>query len=150
MDKTIIEFLLNQNSATVCCIDNAGKPYCFSCFYAFDNLKGIFYFKSSANSLHSVLMKKNPFIAGTVLPDRLNKLSVKGIQFQAEVLDSTAPGVQEGMQNYFKKHPVALLIPGELWALQINHIKMTDSTLGFGKKISWNRPETIQQSVEAI
>ena len=103
MDKTIIDFFQNQNCATVCSTDDAGKPYCFSCFYAFDNRNGILYFKSSANSLHAVLMKRNPLIAGTVLPDRLNKLLVKGIQFDAEVLDSTAPGVQDGMQNYFKK-----------------------------------------------
>ena len=147
MDKTIIEFLQNQNCATVCCTDETGKPYCFSCFYAFDSCKGILYFKSSANSLHAVIMKKNPLIAGTVLPDRLNKLSVKGIQFEAEVLDSTTSGVQDGMKNYFKKHPVALLMPGELWALQINQIKMTDNTLGFGKKIIWNRTEILPESV---
>lgn len=147
MDKAIIEFLLNQNCATVCCIDNTGKPYCFVYFYAFDNQKGIFYFKSSANSLHSVIMKNNPFIAGTVLPDRLNKLSVKGIQFQAKVLNSKTPEVQDGMRNYLKKHPVALLMPGELWALQVNQIKMTDNTLGFGKKIIWNRSEILQESV---
>ena len=147
MDKTIIEFLQTQHCATVCCTDEAGKPYCFSCFYAYENCKAIFYFKSSANSQHAVIMKKNPSIAGTILPDRLNKLSVKGIQFEAEVLDNTDAVIQEGMLNYFKKHPVALLMPGELWALQINHIKMTDSTLGFGKKIIWNRPETLQESV---
>ncbi len=147
MDKAIIEFLQNQSCATVCCTDEAGKPYCFCCFYAFDNSNGILYFKSSANSQHVVLMQKNPFVAGTVLPDRLNKLLVKGIQFEAEVLDNLAPGVHEGMQNYFRKHPVALLMQGELWALQLNHIKMTDSTFGFGKKIIWNRFETAQESV---
>ena len=147
MDKTIVEFLLNQNCASICCTDEAGKPYCFICFYAFDSHKGVVYFKSSANSLHSVIMKNNPLVAGTVLPDRLNKLSVKGIQFEAEVLDSKATGIQDGMRNYFKKHPVALLMPGDLWALQINHIKMTDSTLGFGKKIIWNRIETQQESI---
>ena len=148
MDKKIVEFLKNQNCATVCCTDKAGKPYCFSCFYAFDSNNGILYIKSSANSQHAVMMKSNPSIAGTVLPDKLNKLAVKGIQFNAEILDSTAPEVQEGAQNYFTKHPVALLMPGELWALQINHIKMTDNTLGFGHKTIWSRSETPQGPVE--
>lgn len=147
IDKTIIQFLLNQNCATLCCIDAACKPYCFICFYALDSNKGILYFKSSANSQHAVIMKENPVIAGTVLPDKLNKLSVKGIQFEAEVLDCVASGVSDGMKDYFKKHPLALLMPGELWALQINHIKMTDNTLGFGKKIIWTRPESSQVSV---
>ncbi|MBK8686062.1 MAG: hypothetical protein IPN26_14405 [Bacteroidetes bacterium] len=34
---------------------------------------------------------------------------------------------------YLAKHPLALAIPGDIWALQVNYIKMTDSTLGFGK-----------------
>ncbi|MGB4844427.1 MAG: pyridoxamine 5'-phosphate oxidase family protein [Ferruginibacter sp.] len=147
MDKTIIEFLQNQNCATVCCTDETRKPYCFSCFYAFDSCNGVLYFKSSANSQHAFIMKKNPLIAGTVLPDRLNKLSVRGIQFEAEVLDNTAAEIQDGMKDYFKKHPVALLMPGEIWALQVNQIKMTDNTLGFGKKIIWNRPEISEESV---
>lgn len=148
MDKKIVEFLKSQNCATVCCTDEVGKPYCFSCFYAFDYNNGTIYFKSSANSQHAVLMKRNPFIAGTVLPDKLNKLAVKGIQFEAEVMDSTAPEVKEGSRNYFIKHPVALLMPGELWVLQINHIKMTDNTFGFGHKIIWNRSEVLQEAVE--
>lgn len=81
------------------------------------------------------------------MPDRLNKLSVRGIQFEAEVLDNTAAEIQDGMKDYFKKHPVALLMPGEIWALQVNQIKMTDNTLGFGKKIIWNRPEISEESV---
>jgi uncharacterized protein YhbP (UPF0306 family) len=34
-----------------------------------------------------------------------------------------------------------LAIPGETRTIQISHIKMTDSTKGFGKKITWNRDE---------
>ena len=76
MNETIILFLQQQSSATICCVDEQGKPYCFSCFYAFNQQEGLLYFKSSADSHHSVLMKKNPFIAGTVLPDKLNKIIV--------------------------------------------------------------------------
>lgn len=146
MNENILQFLKEQTCATVCCIDAEGKPYCFSCFYAFDRHEGLMYFKSSANSLHAGLMKKNPFIAGSVLPDKLNKLSIKGIQFEAVALDSKNPNVQKGMSNYFIKHPLALAMPGEIWALQINRIKMTDNTLGFGKKIIWDRFEKLQEA----
>ncbi len=150
MNETITRFLEEQNCASVCCIDEEGKPYCFSCFYAFDSNEELIYFKSSVNSHHAGLMKKNPFIAGTVLPDKLNKLSVKGIQFEAIILDILLPHVNKSMNTYFKKHPIALVMPGEIWALQINHIKMTDSTLGFGKKLIWNREELAQKSGSAI
>ena len=86
-------------------------------------------------------MKKNLFVAGTILPDKPSKILIKGIQFEAIVLDTQQPLVTQNLGIYLKKHPLALAIPGAIWALQINHIKMTDSTLGFGKKIIWNRDE---------
>ncbi len=141
MHKTIIQFIQEQVSASICCIDETGKPYCFSCFYAFNSTSGLLYFKSSAHSHHAGLMKKNQFVAGTILPDKLSKILVKGIQFEAIVLDTQQPLVKQTLGIYLTKHPLALAIPGDIWALQINRIKMTDSTLGFGKKIIWNRDE---------
>lgn len=141
MDEKIINFIKKQTSASICCVDETGKPYCFSCFYAFDSSAGLFYFKSSPASRHAVLMKKNLFVAGTILPDKLNKILVKGIQFEANVLDTQLPIVKRTLGIYIKKYPLALAIPGDIWALQINQIKMTDSTLGFGCKIIWKRSE---------
>ena len=141
MNETIFQFIQQQMSASICCIDETGKPYCFSCFYAFNSTSGFLYFKSSANSHHAVLMKKNLFVAGTILPCKQSKILVKGIQFEAIVLDTQQPLVTQNLGIYLKKHPLALAIPGDIWTLQINHIKMTDSTLGFGKKIIWNRDE---------
>ena len=139
MNETIIQFLQKQTCATICCVDEQEKPYCFSCFYAFNPEDGLLYFKSSVNSHHSGLMKKNPFIAGTILPDKLNKLIVKGIQFEGINLDSQHAMAKQSGNNYLKKHPISLAISGEVWTVQINHIKMTDSTKGFGKKIAWKR-----------
>ena len=139
--ETINRFLQQNSCATLCCINEQGKPCCFSCFYAFNTEAGLLYFKSSANSNHAGLMKKYPFIAGTVLPDKLNKLFVQGIQFEGEVLNTQQPIIKKGLGYYLKKHPLALAMPGEIWAIQINHIKMTDSIMGFGKKILWNRSD---------
>ena len=141
MNETIIQFLQQQTCASICTVDETGKPYCFSCFYAFNETTGLIYFKSSADAHHAVLMKNNPFVAGTILPDKLNRISIKGIQFEAIVLDTEQPLVKRTLGIYLAKHPLALAIPGHIWALQINHIKMTDSTLGFGKKIVWHRDE---------
>lgn len=141
MNENITGFLEQQTCASVCCIDDEGKPYCFSCYYAFNSQAGILYFKSSTNSHHAGLMKKNPFVAGTILPDKLNKIMIKGIQFEAIVLDTQQPFVKRTLGIYLKKHPLALAIPGDIWALKISYIKMTDSALGFGKKIIWKREE---------
>lgn len=141
MNRSISQFIQEQTCASICCIDGTGKPYCFSCFYAFNAESGSLYFKSSTSSRHAGFLVKNPSVAGTILPDRLNKISIKGIQFEATVLDTRQPLVKRSLGIYLSKHPLALAIPGDIWALQINQIKMTDSTLGFGKKIIWKRNE---------
>lgn len=141
MNETIIRFLQRQTCSTICCVDEQGKAWCFCCFYAFNGEEGLLYFKSSADSHHSVLMEKNPFTAGTILPDKLNVLLVKGVQFEGIVIDADHPLMKQASGFYHKKYPMALAMSGNMWAIQINHIKMTDSTMGFGKKITWSRDE---------
>jgi len=141
MNEIIIQFIQKQTCTTICCVDEQGKPWCFSCFYAFNCKEGLLYFKSSADSHHSALIKKNPFIAGTILPDKLNTLLVKGVQFVGIVLNEHHPLTRQVSGYYHKKHPMALAIPGEIRTIQINRIKMTDSTKVFGEKMTWNRGE---------
>ncbi len=86
MNKAIIQFIKEQTCAGICCVDETGKPYCFSCFYAFNAEKGLLYFKSSRESHHAVLLMKNPLVAGTILPDKTSTLKVKGLQLEGMVL----------------------------------------------------------------
>ena len=143
MNSAIVDFLLKQNFASICCVDETGKPYCFNCFFAFNVQACVLFFKSSTASYHAGLLNNNAFVSGTVQPDKLNKISIKGIQFDATVMDTQQPLVKQSMGAYLKRHPMAMAIPGKIYALQINNIKMTDSAFGFGKKISWSRNELI-------
>ena len=141
MNGTIIEFMQKQSTATICCIDELGKPYCFSCFYVYNIDVALLYFKSASTSHHARLMNKNLFVAGTILPDKLNTLGIKGVQFEAIVLNANNPLAKTAAVHYFKKNPLAVALSGDVWTIQINQIKMTDCTLGFGKKLSWKRDE---------
>ena len=141
MDNSIVEFIEKQKSCTLCCVDEGGKPYCFSCFYVFNAEQGLLYFKSSAKSKHCGILHNNPFIAGSILPDKLNVLAIKGIQFEGIVLPANHFLSERASSSYHKKNPAALAVSGDIWIVKINNIKMTDSTLGFGKKINWSRNE---------
>jgi len=145
MNETIIQFIKKQTSASVCSINEQGNPYCFSCFYVFNSQDGLLYFKSSAAARHSMNLSKKSAVAGTILPDNLNVLLVKGIQFEGIVLPQNGPLVKQAAVQYYKKNPAALAMPGEIWVIQIDSIKMTDSTFSFGKKINWKREaESVQ------
>ena len=106
------------------------------------------YFKSSDGAHHSALLAGNPFVAGTILPDKLNKLIVRGIQFQGEVLEPFHPLAKDASESYHKKHLMALAIKGNVITIRLNAVKMTDSRMGFGKKIAWKRNEQ-ETTVEA-
>jgi len=139
MNKTITSFLKNNSCASICCIDEQGNPYCFSCFYAYNFEDNLLYFKSSASSFHSEIIKKNPLIAGTIQPDKLNKLLTKGIQFEGSVVKENYPLSDGSISMYEKKYPLSIIKSGDIWTVQIDKIKMTDSSFGMFKKFYWNR-----------
>jgi uncharacterized protein len=141
MIESILQFLLGQKAATIACVDEQNAPYCFSCFFAFDRRENTLYFKSSNSSHHSRLLLRNPVVSGTILPDKLNPLSVKGMQFTGRVLNPGAPAGARAAGEYHKKFPLALALPGEVWTIRLDSVKMTDSSRLFAQKTSWKREE---------
>jgi uncharacterized protein len=141
MTERIDEYITGQSCASICCIDDNGLPYCFSCFYAYNSNERLLYYKSPNEARHSKMILVNPAVAGTIMPDKLNKLHVKGIQFEGKVLPLEHKSSKNAAAFYYIKNPVAVAMPGEIWTIQINSIKFTDSRLGFGKKLSWSREE---------
>lgn len=139
MKEQITGFINEQTCASVCCVDQKEHPYCFSCVYAFDSGDGLLFYKSSKDTTHSAMLLNNPAVAGTILPDKLNMLHIKGIQFEGLVLPPGHPLTKNASSRYYKKHPLALTQPGSVWTIQLNFIKYTDQSLGFGKKITWSR-----------
>lgn len=145
MTEKLNEYITAQSCASVCCIDADGSPYCFSCFYAYNSVEKLLYYKSSMDTHHSKIIANNPLVAGTMLPDKLNKLHVRGMQFEGVILPAEHPLTKDAAAYYYKKNPVAVAMPGEVWTIQINSLKLTDNNFGFGKKLTWSREE-----IEAI
>jgi uncharacterized protein len=141
MNSSIVHFIQKQKVATVATLNEQCESYCFSCFYYFNADKQLLYYKSSPSAYHSQLILANPKISGTILPDKLNVLAIKGIQFTGVVLETSHPLAADAADQYHKKFPFAHAMSGEVWTIQIGKIKMTDNSLGFGKKHSWERDE---------
>mgnify|MGYP002375844210 CR=1 FL=1 len=142
MQTTIARYLGEQTCATICCVDREGLPHCFNCFYAFDEHDQQLYFKSQEGAMHSTLLHENGHVAGTILPDKLNKLMIQGIQFQGVVVDDAEEQHHRAASCYYTRHPMALAKPGHVWIIQLEKVKMTENSLGFGKKITWERSGT--------
>ena len=141
MNEKITAFISKQTCGNLCCVDKDGKPWCFSFFYAFNKAEGLLYYKSSEDTRHSGIIMKNPFVAGTILPDKLSLLQIKGVQFEGTVIpfeDFLAKGAYSA---YHKKFPFSIAMPGQIWTIRLEEIKYTDNSLGFGTKLKWNRAE---------
>jgi hypothetical protein len=141
MTEKINDYIKEQQCATIYCTDEQNLPYCFNCFYAYNGQEHLLYYKSGKDPRHSANILKSTAVAGTILPDKLNKLHIQGVQFEGEILASEDPQTKNAAAFYYKRNPVAVAMPGEIWTIQINSIKLTDSSLGFGKKITWKRDE---------
>lgn len=135
MKKKIADFIRDNKIATLCCSEK-DTPYCFHCFYAFDEERHIIFFKSSAETLHSRILRNNPSISGSILPEKVELLALKGIQFSGTILREVPSGLNPS-SIYHKRFPVALAKPGEVWAIQLSKVKMTDNSHIFGQKLEW-------------
>lgn len=140
MNEEIKDFLQKQRIATICCVDEQSNPYCFTCFYLFQFQYFLLIFKSSATSHHVSLLQEKQQVSGTVLPEKTGVFPVKGIQFSGILCTQPAQHLLEiGKEHYYKKFPLALTIPGELFLIKLETIKMTNSAKILGKKVIWRR-----------
>lgn len=139
IQQHIAHFIEKQTVASVCCTGPEGDLHCFSCYFAYNEKQQLLHFKTSEDSLHMQYLLKNPALAGTILPDKLNKMIVQGIQFSGHLLSLSHSNAKGAGKLYYHRHPMALAIKGTLYTIQIDLLKMTDNTLGMGTRLVWDR-----------
>lgn len=138
MDGRILSFINVQTALTFATVKD-DIPYCATCFYAFIPERNCLVIKSDSKTQHIQQALLNNSIAGAIVPDKLLKTKVQGIQFQGKFIVAEKELLPEAKSVYYKKYPFALAIPGDLWLLELTSLKFTDNTLGFGKKLNWNK-----------
>lgn len=129
----IDSFLSRHHVLNLCTSDGVELSAC-SLFYAFDKTKTSFVVASNDTTTHIKNISKNPFVAGTVVLETKIIGKIEGVQFKGEFL----PLEDEALKKlYFKKFPYALTMNSILWQIKVSYFKLTDNTLGFGKKVIW-------------
>jgi hypothetical protein len=136
--KKITTFLKEHHVITIATCEGS-QPWCFNAFYVFDEETQSFIFTSHNDTRHVQEALKNQTVAGSVVLETSNVAKVQGLQFTGNML--LCEGEMETRANklYIKKFPFATLTPKTLWRIEISSAKMTDNTLGFGKKLTWDR-----------
>ena len=135
--ENIKGFISTNQIASVCFVDENKFPYCINCFFAVDIVNKLIVFKSSTGTRHHAHTLAKAPIAGTILPEKIEKLKIRGAQFNATILSNEELISFNCSATYYKQYPFALAMPGYIWAANLNFIKFTDNTLGFGNKTIW-------------
>ena len=137
VDKRIVDFIKRHHVLTLATATADGVPYCAACFYAYDKERNRLIFTSDEKTNHAQQMLQNANVAiGITLETRVVG-KVQGVQ----ICGKAEQGNEEDKRVYIKRFPYAALAPLNIWAVEPTFIKLTDNTLGFGKKLIWNNQE---------
>ncbi|HEN3568346.1 TPA: YhbP family protein [Yersinia enterocolitica] len=137
---SITRFLRQQHVLTLCA-GSGMDMWCANCFYVFDEAKMALYLMTEKHTRHGELMLINPQVVGTIATQPRTVALIKGIQYRGEITELKDDAEHLARQHYCRRFPVAKVACAPLWQLNLLEIKMTNNTLGFGKKLYWSRIE---------
>ena len=137
-DKLITDFLKKHHVLTLATC-TANQAWCANCFYVWLEDGCCFVFTPAPVTRHGSEATQNPQVAGSVVLETNSVGKVEGIQFTGTMEVPEGELAEKAKFAYLKRFPVAVLMKTNLWVVKVNHLKMTDNRLGFGKKLVWER-----------
>jgi uncharacterized protein YhbP (UPF0306 family) len=137
MDERFIKFIKKHHVLTLATVNGEGMPYVANCFYAFDAKRNLFVFTSDLTTRHGAEMEANGNVALSIVLETRIVGRVQGLQVTGRALR----GDDEARKCYIKRFPYAAAADLELWMVAPTLMKLTDNTLGFGKKLLWQSEE---------
>lgn len=136
MDERIVKFLKRHHVLTLATTAGCGTPYCSNAFYAFDAERKVLVFTSDDSTRHASEMAANPRVAASVVLETRIVGKVQGVQ----ICGTVRRGDDNDRKTYLKRFPYAAAVGTlNIWRLEPDFIKLTDNTLGFGKKLIWKK-----------
>lgn len=137
MDERFIKFIKKHHVLTLATVNGEGMPYVANCFYAYDAKRNLLVFTSDTTTRHGAEMVANGNVAISIVLETRVVGRVQGLQ----IVGSAERGDDAARMSYIKRFPYAVAAPLELWMVRPSMMKLTDNTLGFGKKLIWQNEE---------
>ena len=134
-DKKIEQFIAKHHVLTLATATADGAPYCGNAFYAFRKEDKAFIFTTDTATHHGRMMLENNRVAASIVLETRIVGRVQGLQ----ITGCVKPAAEGDKAAYLKRFPYAAVADLNLWRLEAEFMKLTDNTLGFGKKLIWQR-----------
>lgn len=130
---------LNKQHVLSYCVGDSHDLWCANAFYYYDTEKIAFYILSQTYTRHGELIGKGSNVAGTVSGQPETVALIRGVQFRGKIKMLNETQAADIRPLYCKRFPVARVMKAPIWEIRLDELKMTDNTLGFGKKRYWLR-----------
>lgn len=135
-EAAIDKFIKRHHVMTLATVSADGTPYCANLFYAYDSGRNVLVFTSDSTTRHAQEMEADTRVAASIVLETRIVGKVQGVQ----ICGTVAHGDADDVKAYLKRFPYAAAIGKlEIWRLVPDFMKLTDNTLGFGKKLTWTR-----------
>ncbi|MGL4363688.1 MAG: pyridoxamine 5'-phosphate oxidase family protein [Bacteroidales bacterium] len=119
------------------------EPYCSTVFYAYLELENCFVFTSNLKTKHVQDLAHNMYVGGNIALETKEVGKIQGIQIQGLAFQPEKELLSVASKTYLKRFPYAILLETTFWVLEPIWAKLTDNRLGFGKKLTWERPPLV-------
>ena len=137
MDERFIKFIKKHHVLTLATVNGEGMPYVANCFYAYDAKRNLFIFTSDLTTRQGAEMAADGRVALSIVLETRVVGRVQGLQ----IVGRAEHGDDEARKCYIKRFPYAAMADLEIWMVAPTMMKLTDNTLGFGKKLIWQSEE---------
>lgn len=130
---------LNKQHVLSYCVGGNDELWCANAFYYYDAQRVAFYLLSETSTRHGGLIGAGTNVAGTINGQPKTVALIRGVQFRGRIRMMEESEGATVRALYCKKFPVARVMTAPVWEIRLEELKMTDNTLGFGKKLHWLR-----------
>lgn len=138
IDKPIVDFIVSHHVLTLATVSDCGV-WCSNMFYALDRGAMRLVFSSAEGTRHIAEGLAEPNVACSIVVESRVIGRLRGAQIEGTLSEVSIEDQQQCKALYLKRFPYAALRLEKLWVIEIRTIKFTDNTLGFGKKLYFDR-----------
>jgi uncharacterized protein YhbP (UPF0306 family) len=96
-------------------------------------------FMNNPETRHGGEMTANAHVAAAIVLETRVVGRLQGLQIEGVVRMAEGDSLTAARRAYLKRFPYAAAMEQPLWVLEPTMMKLTDNTLGFGKKLIWRK-----------
>lgn len=139
MEKKIEDFIRKHHVMTLATVGADVRPWCAHVFYAWLPDERLFVFTTETKTRHGAEMESRADVAAGIALETRTVGRLQGLQVGGSVRRAEGAELETARRAYLKRFPYAVVAELSLWVLEPSLMKLTDNTLGFGKKLIWTK-----------